>query len=97
MNLEGFIIVDQSPNAIDISAIRNTNTKIIMRLPEESDRQQAGKSAALKNNQVDALAKLQRGTAVVYQNNWLDPVLCAIEKANVKEEAYKYDWVLKTS
>ena len=30
---EGFIIVDQSPSAVDISAIRNTNTKIIMRLP----------------------------------------------------------------
>ena len=87
---EGFIIVDQSPSAIDISAIRNTNTKIIMRLPEESDRKQAGKSAALKDNQIDELAKLHRGTAVVYQNNWLDPVLCAIEKANVKEDAYHY-------
>ena len=35
---EGFVIVDQSPNAVDISAIRNTNTKIIMRLPDEQDR-----------------------------------------------------------
>lgn len=87
---EGFIIVDQSPSAIDISAIRNTNTKIIMRLPEESDRKQAGKSAALKDKQIDELAKLHRGTAVVYQNNWLDPVLCAIAKADVKEEAYQY-------
>ena len=35
---EGFIIADQSPNAVDVSAIRNTNTKIIMRLPDEVDR-----------------------------------------------------------
>lgn len=35
---EGFVIVDQSPSAVDISAIRNTNTKIIMRLPDETDR-----------------------------------------------------------
>ncbi|MBO5020451.1 MAG: ATP-binding protein, partial [Clostridia bacterium] len=85
---EGFIIVDQSPNAIDISAIRNTNTKIIMRLPEESDRKQAGKSAALRDNQIDELAKLKRGIAVVYQNNWLDPVLCAINKADVEIKPY---------
>lgn len=87
---EGFIIVDQSPSAIDISAIRNTNTKIIMRLPEETDRKQAGKSAALKDKQIDELAKLNRGIAVVYQNNWLDPVLCMIEKANVEEKPYYY-------
>ena len=31
---EGFIIADQSPSAVDMSAIRNTNTKIIMRLPD---------------------------------------------------------------
>ena len=87
---EGFIIVDQSPNAIDISAIRNTNTKIIMRLPEDNDRQQAGKSAALKEEQILELAKLHRGIAVVYQNNWLDPVLCAIDKADIEEKSYVY-------
>lgn len=85
---EGFVIVDQSPSAIDISAIRNTNTKIIMRLPEESDRNQAGRSAALREKQIDELAKLRRGTAVVYQNNWLDPVLCALAKADVEEKPY---------
>jgi hypothetical protein len=88
---EGFIIVDQSPSAIDISAIRNTNTKIIMRLPEDSDRKQAGKSAALKDDQIDEIAKLHRGVAVVYQNNWLDPVLCAIDKADVEELTYSYE------
>ena len=92
---EGFIIVDQSPSAIDISAIRNTNTKIIMRLPEESDRKQAGKSAALKDNQIDELAKLNRGIAVVYQNNWLDPVLCAISKADVEQQVYDYSYLPK--
>jgi DNA helicase HerA-like ATPase len=28
---EGFIIVDQSPSSVDISAIKNTNTKIVLR------------------------------------------------------------------
>ncbi|MBP3837040.1 MAG: DUF87 domain-containing protein, partial [Pyramidobacter sp.] len=35
---EGFIIADQSPGLLDLSVIRNTNTKIIMRLPEANDR-----------------------------------------------------------
>jgi len=87
---EGFIIVDQSPNAIDISAIRNTNTKILMRLPEESDRQQAGRAAAMTEKQIPELAKLPKGVAVVYQNDWLEPVLCKIQKADVKEERYQY-------
>ncbi len=87
---EGFVIVDQSPNAIDISAIRNTNTKILMRLPDENDRQQAGKSAAMTEKQIPELARLPKGVAVVYQNNWLDPVLCNINKAGIMEHPYRY-------
>lgn len=86
---EGFIIADQSPGAVDISAIRNTNTKIIMRLPDEQDRRLAGKSAGLKDNQLDEIAKLPKGVAVVYQNDWLEPVLCKIEKFKGEERPYK--------
>lgn len=85
---EGFIIVDQSPGAVDISAIRNTNTKIIMRLPEDSDRKISGKSAAMKDNQIDEIAKLPTGVAVVYQNDWEEPVLCHINM--YKGERLKY-------
>lgn len=87
---EGFIIVDQSPNAVDISAIRNTNTKIIMRLPEEADRRLAGKSAALKDEQLDELAKLPKGVAVVYQNDWLEPVLCKVSRFSGEEKKFTY-------
>ncbi|MBY0124389.1 ATP-binding protein [Bacillus sp. S/N-304-OC-R1] len=87
---EGFIIADQSPNAVDISAIRNTNTKIIMRLPDDADRKLAGGSAALKNEQLDEIAKLPRGVAVVYQNDWLDPVLCKINKFEYSKEKYQF-------
>ena len=86
---EGFVIVDQSPSAVDMSAIRNTNTKIIMRLPEENDRKTAGKSAAMKDEQIDEIAKLPIGVAVVYQNDWEAPVLCQIEEFKIdkfKEE-----------
>ena len=87
---EGFIIADQSPSAVDISAIRNTNTKIIMRLPEENDRKIAGKSAALKDEQISEIARLPKGVAVVYQNDWIEAVLCQINKFDGEEREYSY-------
>lgn len=87
---EGFIIVDQSPSAVDISAIRNTNTKIIMRLPENEDRRSAGKSVGLKDEQIDEIAKLPKGVAVVYQNNWVEPVLALIDKYEGEDNHYRY-------
>lgn len=86
---EGFIIADQSPNSLDASAIRNTNTKIIMRLPDEQDRLLAGKSAGVKNNQLDEITKLPKGVAVIYQNDWVDPVLCKINKYNGEVKFYE--------
>lgn len=85
---ESFFIVDQSPHAVDIAAIRNTNTKIIMRLPEETDRRLIGKSVALRDEQLDEIARLPRGVAIVYQNDWLEPVLCQVRKFSGAERPY---------
>ncbi|HDR1014169.1 Flp pilus assembly complex ATPase component TadA [Pasteurella multocida] len=85
---EGFIIADQSPSAVDISAIRNTNTKIIMRLPDESDRRLAGKASGITEEQLEELAKLPKGVAVIYQNDWLEPVLCQIHKFDAEEKLF---------
>lgn len=85
---EGFVIVDQSPSSVDISAIKNTNTKIVLRTPEANDREAVGRSMGLTENQVNEIAKLPSGVAVVYQNNWVSPVLTMIDKANVTEEPY---------
>lgn len=87
---EGFIIADQSPNAVDISAIRNTNTKIIMRLPDEADRRLAGKSSGATDEQIEEIAKLPKGVAVVYQNDWLEPILCQIKRFETDEKPYIY-------
>ena len=75
---EGFIIADQAPGLLDMSVIRNTNTKIIMRLPDAEDRNLVGKSANLSEEQIKELAKIPTGVAAVYQNNWLEPVLCKV-------------------
>lgn len=86
---EGFIIVDQSPSSVDIAAIKNTNTKIVLRTPEANDRIAVGRSVGLTDHQVEEIAKLPSGVAVVYQNNWIAPVLTMIDKANVAEEPYR--------
>ena len=83
---EGFIIVDQSPTAVDISAIKNTNTKIVMRLPEASDCEAAGHSIGLKDEQIMELGKLDKGVAAVFQNDWLETVLTKIDKCSDKYE-----------
>ena len=84
---EGFIMADQAPGLLDMSVIRNTNTKIILRLPDEEDRKLVGKSAALKEAQIDELSKLPLGVAAVYQNEWPEAVLCKIEAYPMPENA----------
>lgn len=87
---EGFVIVDQSPTSVDPAAIKNTNTKFIMRLPDGDDRRIAGKSAGLKDSQLDEIAKLPTGVAVTYQNDWEEPVLCQISLCEEEPIKYKY-------
>ncbi len=92
---EGFIIVDQSPSSVDISAIKNTNTKIVLRTPEANDREAVGRSMGLTEDQVNEIAKLPSGVAVVYQNDWVSPVLTMIDKAPVKDTPYVCDNAVK--
>lgn len=87
---EGFIIADQAPGLLDLSVIRNTNTKIIMRLPDWSDRELVGKSANLNDDQILELARLPKGVAGVYQNEWIQPVLCKVDKFDDGGEVYQY-------
>lgn len=87
---EGFVIADQAPGLLDLAVIRNTNTKIIMRLPDHSDRELVGRSANLNDDQIDELAKLPCGVAAVYQNDWVQPVLCKVSKYNRETKLYRY-------
>lgn len=75
---EAFVIADQAPGLMDMSVIRNTNTKIIMRLPDYSDRELVGRAANLNDDQIIEIAKLKPGVAAVYYNGWINPVLCKI-------------------
>ena len=88
---EGFIIADQSPGLLDMSVIRNTNTKIILRLPEKTDRELVGYAAGLREDQISELAKLKRGVAAIYQNDWVEPVLVQINRCEIQEKIYDFE------
>ena len=87
---EGFIIADQAPGLLDESVIRNTNTKIVLRLPDFDDRLLVGKAENLSDEQIDELARLKTGCASVYQNNWQEAVLCQIRKYDKNEGPFKF-------
>jgi hypothetical protein len=85
---EGFVIADQSPGLLDMSVIRNTNTKIILRLPDRGDRELVGRAASLNDEQITELARLERGGAAIYQNDWVEPVLVKIDKCAIEEREF---------
>ena len=87
---EGFIIADQSPSMLDRSAISNTNTKIIMALPNKDDREIAGNSTSLSEQQKAEVSRLKTGIAVVFQKGWEEAVLCKIDRYEGEEHAYEY-------
>lgn len=94
---EGFVIADQAPGLLDEAVIRNTNTKIILRLPEYSDRELVGKSIGLTDVQIDELARLEKGVAAIYQNDWMEAVLCKIEEYPVdKNTQYNFSGKIVT-
>lgn len=73
-----------------MSVIRNTNTKIIMRLPDQEDRELVGHAANLNDDQIQELAKLPCGVGAVYQNEWVQPILCKITRFNTSGRTYSY-------
>lgn len=85
---EAFIIADQSPAQVDMSVIRNTNTKIVMRLPTQEDQRAVGKAIGLNDIQTAELAKLPTGVAAVYQNDWMDAVLTQIPRYSHPDAPY---------
>ena len=76
---EGFIIIDQSPDEVDVVAIRNTNTKFIMKLSDKDDFETVGRTIGLNDDQILEIGKLQQGVAVTYQTEWEEPVLTMID------------------
>jgi hypothetical protein len=77
---EGFLIIDQSPNAVDITAIKNTAIKIVLRLPEEQDCKEIGNALTLTEEQVRELSRLDTGVAAVFHAGWNETILAKGEE-----------------
>lgn len=88
---ESFIIVDQSPSLLDSAAIRNTNTKIVLSLPDTEDRKVAGGSMSLSDEQIEEIPRQGQGEAIVYQNHWEEPVQCKVDKFDDLVKDYVYN------
>lgn len=89
---EGFIIADQSPSMIDLTAIRNTNTKIVMALPEKDDREVAGKSLGLDEKHIEEISRLKTGEAVIYQTGWEEAVKVKVEFFDYKTKSKVWEY-----
>jgi hypothetical protein len=87
---EGFIIADQAPGLLDMSVIRNTNTKICLRLPDLEDRKLVGSAMNLSEDQIKELAKLETGVAAIYQNDWQEAILCKFEKFESQNNEFEH-------
>ena len=72
---EGFIIADQSPGELDPTAMKNTSTKIVMRLQDGADQTAVETALSLDKEQVSELSKLDNGVGAVFQEGWIEPVL----------------------
>jgi hypothetical protein len=88
---EGFIIADQAPGLLDMSVIRNTNTKICLRLPDFEDRKLVGESMNLSEDQIKELAKLETGVAAIYQNDWQEAILCKFNKFESQDDIFIHE------
>lgn len=88
---EAFIIADQAPGMMDMSVIRNTNTKVVLRLPSQTDGELVGKAMGLTDTQIAELSRLPTGVAAIYQNDWLQAALTRIPYYPVEEGFYHYD------
>ena len=76
---EGFIIADQTPSIMSEAVISNTGSKMIFRLPNIRDRTPVSEAVSLNASQIEEIARLDTGVAVVHQSGWLNPVLCKID------------------
>lgn len=62
---EGLMIVDQQPSQLIPDAIKNTDLKIIHRMPSLDDRQVVGNCMGLNQEQMDLIAALDRGEVII--------------------------------
>ena len=61
----GVMVVDQSPAMLARAVVKNTNTKVVMRLEDGEEIAEMGRSLGLDEEQAKDLGSLRRGEAIV--------------------------------
>jgi len=75
---EGIMIADQTPTKLTRDVVKNTNLKIIHRLTDPDERQTAGRSMNLSEEQINALISLPDGFAVIQDKHYSEPLLTKV-------------------
>lgn len=75
---EGLIIAEQIPRRLAEDALKNTNIKIIHRLPGQDDRQAVGATMNLGPEQEPYLAKLAPGQAALFIEDYEKPTFITV-------------------
>jgi hypothetical protein len=76
---EGIFIIEQSPTKLVTDAIKNTNLKIMHRLTNKSDRDYLGESMNMEADQSRYATTLQKGEALIFEEQLDKPVLVKIK------------------
>jgi len=84
----GIIISDQSPSRLIDDAMRNTNTKFLMRLVSGEDIQASVKGAGLPASAVEDMPTLRMGQAILVTPD-MPPTLVKVAQASLKRSTGK--------
>jgi hypothetical protein len=80
---QSIIVADQDPAKLVPDAYKNTNLKIMHRLPAESDRRLVGGTMRFDDDHIDQAASVERFTAFVYAEGYDRPGL--VRFLNIRE------------
>lgn len=82
---EGIFIVEQIPTKLIPDAIKNTNLKIMHRLPSKDDREYLGAAMNMSNSQKEYVTNLKRGEAIIFDETLDYPIFLNIKKYKPNE------------
>jgi hypothetical protein len=92
---EGLLIAEQVPNRLGEDALKNTNLKIVHRLPGEDDRRAIGATMNMSQEQQNHVSLLNTGQVAVFFEGYEKPSFATIpnykEKNNLPERVIEDD------
>jgi hypothetical protein len=80
---QSIVVADQDPAKLVPDAYKNTNLKIMHRLPAETDRQLVGGTMRFDDDHIDQAASVERFTAFVYAEGYDRPGL--VRFSNIRD------------